>query len=158
MNVQTRPQGVTLIALWQFSKAVILVLAGTVGLPYLAATSRPNHLLVSIVYIAAHGQWLPAFLLPITAIIPAALGWGIYQLKPWARFALLISSGVTATRWISGLLFSVWALGEKILPSAAARDTVAVLVIVDLIIFSYLINSDVKRAFGDVDFDPRTDL
>lgn len=51
--------------------------------------------------------------------------------------------------WICELVFQDLVFGHKTLQSAAAQNTVTILVLVDSIIFFYLIKPDVERAFDN---------
>lgn len=142
-----RPSGITTLAYWQFSKAAYLLLVGAVGLLFSRPDLSTGGTAGLLVYIAAHGFQPPVILLPIVAIVPASFGWGLWRLRPWARNILLISSGIMSVRWIGALLLRGWVLGLTVFSTAAQRETVAILVVVDSMIFMYLINTDVKSAF-----------
>ncbi len=80
-----RPLGVTLVAVWQFCKAGFLALISAIALAYPVSQPYSSLRVRQFIYIAAHGTEPPAILLPVVALLAAAIGWGIWRLKYWAR-------------------------------------------------------------------------
>ncbi|HLW55301.1 MAG TPA: hypothetical protein VKW06_20905 [Candidatus Angelobacter sp.] len=144
-----RSTGTTRLAYLQFCKAAILLLSGLAAI--LSPSGWPNskHLVMAAVYIAAHSIQLPPVFNILLAIYPAVVGWGLWRMRNWARVALIISSGLMVIRWLTALFATQWASGETILHTPLARMTVWTLIILDSVIFLYLMQPEVRSAFGE---------
>lgn len=141
---QTRPGPITLIALFQFSKAAFLFVV--VVLVWLSPEMQwGSRTFWGSVYIASHGGGLPSFLTPIVAVYAAIIGVGLWRLQRWARNLLMVTSGLSAARWLR--YFSLnWAIGGtglgkhvNSLNSEFERQTVYVLVLIDIFVFLCLV-------------------
>jgi len=150
-----RPTPVTAIALLQFGKAWLLMLAAVIAWMVPEALQAYGKVFSSVVYFASHGKHSPPFLLPIYGAYVAAMGWGLWQLRGWARRNLMATSGLTLAIWGRWFLFDQ-ALGGPIrnatgepAPTSAQIQAIGFLLLVDAIVFFYLFfDVDVKQAFG----------
>jgi uncharacterized membrane protein (DUF2068 family) len=142
-----RPTGVTLIAALYFIGGglnilgAILILSGSAileeSLP-LAELGLPAHLGISL----AIGPL-------IVGIINLAIGWGLWELREWARVVTIILNGL-------GLLITIIGLIQVFSLSVVSPSAVAVLVIVMVIygfIIWYLMQPDVRRFFDGYEED-----
>jgi hypothetical protein len=148
--LRIRPHAVTAIALFQFARAGLILLFA------LSKWLEPNARLDSrldtkiLVYIAAR-QNASSILLPLSAIFVAAVGWGLWRLKTWARTTLITTSGVTVFLWSRRFAFD-WAIGSNTLQSTAQVQTIYAVILIDLLIFCCLsFYPDVADAFGKQD-------
>jgi hypothetical protein len=94
-----------------------------------------------LTYIAARQALPPPALLPIImpviAVYLFATGLGLWLLKKWARNVLMITSATTAIMWVRAFIY-YGAIGQPIFESELQRQTVMVVVLLDIIVFAYL--------------------
>jgi len=147
-----RPLSVTLIAMFQFSRAaaVLLIFLFTSVFHDEAFGSAIG--VKVLTYIAARQPLPPAALLPIIMPLIAAYlsttGFGLWFLKKWARNLVMITSGGTAVLWIRAFIY-YGAINEPIFKSDLQRQTVIFVVLLDIVVFVYLYMEG--RAFGESD-------
>ena len=147
-----RPLSITLIALFQFFRAgiILLIVLCLWIFPDANLSSRID--VKVLTYITARQPLPPAFLVPIVMPVVAAYlavtGFGLWFLKKWARNILMITSAVTSLMWIRGFMF-YGALGEPLLETEMQRQTVLVVIMLDLLVFAYLFLEG--KAFGEKD-------
>lgn len=98
-----------------------------------------------LIYIAAQSN-PRGFLLPIVALFAAVVGWGLWSLKSWARNITLITTGMTVVLWMRAFLFDA-AFGDATFHSSFERQTVYIVLLMDILVFLYLWN--VPEAFGE---------
>lgn len=151
---KTRPGLVTLIALFQFFRAVFLLLVA--ALIWIYPDMKFGSLTFwEIVYVASNGAGKPGFLTPVIALYAAVIGWGLWSLNKWARNLLMVTSGLSAFRWIRYFAMD-WAVSgtevSRNLPSLKPgfeQQSVYLLVALDALIFCCLaFYPDVAEAFG----------
>jgi hypothetical protein len=132
-----RPFAVTLIALFQFAKAVFLLIAAReLGVDPTRQMRSPLTV-QALMYIAAHGN-ARGVLVPIVATYIGVVGWGLWRLKQWARNLLMVTSAVTVAVWIRRLVLVDWALKSPTLKSELARQSVYIVLLMDALVFAYL--------------------
>ena len=104
----------------------------------------------TLLYIAARDN-AGSPILPVAAIYAAVVGWGIWEMKSWARNILMITSGIRALMWTSGLAF--FATGaDRRLQDDWTRQTVYLEIGIDiLIVLCLMYGPNVKEAFGPKD-------
>lgn len=145
-----RPRTVTFIAAIQFTRAAyILIFLAT---KWLALSSHwvDTREAQTLLFIAAHDN-ARSPILPVAAIYAAVVGWGIWEMKSWARNILMITSGIRALMWIRGLAFDATGLTDHI-KNDWGRQTVYLEIGVDiLIVLCLLYGPNVKEAFGPKD-------
>jgi hypothetical protein len=153
-GLNNRPFTVTLIALFQFCKAgflvVLLVLIGIY--PDMRFGSETFW---EIVYVASNGAGKPGLLTPLIAIYAAVIGWGLWSLNKWARNLLMVTSGLSALRWVRYFGMN-WAVsGTEVsrtfpsLKSGFEQQSVYLLVALEVLVFCCLaFGPDVAEAFG----------
>ena len=153
-----RPVPVVAIACFQFAKALVLASIAVVACLQPSALPSDNLLFLSVFYIAAHGgsasglspQILTAYAAAI-AMYWMVMGWGIWNLKQWARRAVMISSGMTLALWARYVLYDSLSNWSD-LRDPRAMQPILVLLFLDLIVFLNLfLGYDVKRAFKALD-------
>jgi len=148
-----RPQGVTFVALFQFSKAAFLLLLTATISVHPEALSDANSIVRLLISIATshvvhttahlHGD-LVAFRFAVYAVPGLIFGCGLWFMKKWARTILVWSSGIWVVRWVLAAFVRDWAFGDnEVLPD----KQLWAFMVIDLAIFSYLVHDDVKRAF-----------
>ena len=144
-----RPLSITLISLFQFTRAIIIlfIVLGLWAFPDANGASRLD--IKVLMYVAARQPLPPAILIPIVMPIIAGYlfitGFGLWFLKKWARNILMITSGMTSCMWIRGFLV-YRALGEPLLETQLQQQTVLFVVLLDVLVFSYLYMEG--KAFG----------
>jgi hypothetical protein len=142
-----RPFPVTVIAQFQFAKAVFLL--GVAGLLQLSpAVVHALPALPFLIYAAAHGRDTHGFLLPIVGVFVAIVGYGLWSLKSWARRSLITSTGLMLVVW--GHRFAVDQMaGVTTLKTPLEQKTVAMVLFLDAVVFLYMVAyDDIPRAFG----------
>jgi hypothetical protein len=149
---KTRPVQVTLIALYHFIGASIILLFALGSWLYPGLHISSSLLVQVIVYvITRHNIATPMMvpiMLPFFAAYLAAIGWGLWHLMKWARNLVLATSGLTVVIWIRALLVREWALGQSLFKNELAQDTVFVVILINVIILCCLtIYPDVVRVF-----------
>jgi hypothetical protein len=152
-----RPPEVTMIALFQFLKAGLLA-AVTV-----LQRTDPSALLVypaftSIsVFIASHGKNPESPWFPLYAITVAWMGVGLWRMRKWSRYSIMITSSVTV-----GLYFYTLQSQTAIARAdpnrwlyalqSQANLGIGILVCIDVLIFGYLAAyPDIRIAFAQND-------
>lgn len=149
-----RPLGLALLALYEFSRAgLLLVLMAAVYVrPDALSDAGPSlRLLISlatdhIVTTQSHlggGSLGVILLFPLYAAASAILGCGVWFLKRWARIILLLSSGIALVRYFEGIMIRDWALRQ---PTILANPTYTVFAMVNALIVIWLIQGG--DAFG----------
>jgi hypothetical protein len=138
-----RPVPVIFIACFQFLKAGFLLTVA--GFLWLAPDLLPNSAAFSkMLFVAAHGKDLSGYLIPIIGCYVAYVGVGIFQLKPSIRKNLAISSVIT----ICLSLRRLGLFGESAITSRTDRQTLYILILLDLAIYVYLaFHPEIVRCF-----------
>ncbi len=117
-----RPAGVATLAILQFIMGILAILGGVAVLAVMGSMSLD---------LAAAGEGIGGGLI-FLGLIAFLLGWGLWNLKPWARTLSLIF----AVLWvITGILTLIVGIGIVIL-------------IVAILILWYLMKPEIKAAFG----------
>ncbi len=128
-----RPLPVIFIACFQFLKAGFLLTVA--GFLWLAPDQLPNSAAFSkMLFIAAHGKDLSGVLVPIIGCYVAYVGVGIFRMRPSVRRTLAISSVIT----ICLSLRRLGLFGESTVTSRTDRQTLYILILLDLVIYIYL--------------------
>lgn len=157
LRQKRRPGLVTLIALFQFSKAgfLLVVIALVLVHPEMQRGSLPFW---GLVYVASNGGGRPGLVTLLVGIYSAIVGWGLWVLKPWARNILMVTSGLTTLRWIRYLSINAiigdTELGRHVrtLKPGFEQQSVYLLVLLDALVFCCLaFYPDVAEAFGKKD-------
>lgn len=148
---KVRPFPVTLIALFQFFRAalVICIVASILAFPDWHLDSRLE--LKALTYLVAQKP-LPSGLLSLV-ILPAlgiyflVVGTALWRLQKWARNLLLTTTGLTAFLWMRRFVFDS-ILGDTTVIDPTARHLVYAVVMLDILIFCCLaFYPDVAEAF-----------
>jgi hypothetical protein len=151
-QIKERPLSVTLIAMFQFSRAVAVLLIFLFTSVFHDEAFGSAISVKILTYIAARQPLPPAALLPIIMPLIAAYlsttGFGLWFLKKWARNLVMVTSGGTAVLWIRAFIY-YGAIKEPIFKSDLQCQTVMVVVLLDIIVFAYLYMEG--RAFGESD-------
>ena len=142
-----RPLGVTLIALWQFCKAGFLGLAMAIALWHPGGQRPPSLLLAYLVFIAAPGKEAGLIGLLGIALSIYAIGGGLWQMKNWARYALLLQSGWMLGRFLVFLFIGVWSLGWPWHLNSLQPLAATIVIGIDAMVFWYLCLEEVKQGF-----------
>jgi len=150
----SRPGLVTLIALFQFAKAGFLLIV--VALIWKFPDMRFGSLAFwEMAYVASNGGGKPGLLTPLVATYTAVIGWGLWNLKRWARSLLMVSSGITAFLWIRYFAVNSIFTGTEVarhirsLRPGFEQESVHLLVALDAMLFLCLaFHPDVIDAFG----------
>jgi hypothetical protein len=141
-----RPIGVTIIAILQFLGATILILAGVgliVGGGMIGSLlSRNSQLsgagLTGIM--AGLGAVVSVFFFVFAAIV-ALVGWGMWQLKNWARIVTLVFACI-------GIVFGgIWLLLSLMHFNLFAMVFLGIRLAINGLIIWYLLQAHVKAAF-----------
>ena len=140
-----RPFQLILIASFQFLKAGFLLTVAAIA--WLAPNTLPHTTAFSqMFYIAAHGRSPSGVLIPIFGLYVAYVGVGLLRLRRRIRRNLAISSVFT-------ICLSLWRLGvfgESNLTSQFDRQTLYILVLLDLAVYLYLaFHPEVTRSFKE---------
>ena len=149
-----RPSVVTVIALWQFFRAALLITVACVliGDP----NSRWGSLgFWDLIYVASNGGGRPGLLSLPFAIYSIAVGIGLWFLKRWARVVLMVTSGIATLFWLRYLAFD-WTLQESLrrayslgLQSGFQRQGVYMLIAADALVFLLLaFHPSIAETFG----------
>ncbi|HZR28949.1 MAG TPA: hypothetical protein VFA71_09220 [Terriglobales bacterium] len=141
-----RPVGVTVIAILQFLGAAFLILAGIgfiLGGGIIGSLLSQNSQLsgAGLTGIMAGLGAVFAVVLFVFAAIAAILGWGMWQLKNWARIVTLVLAGIGIVFGGLGLLFSLLHFHVITIVFIGIRLAINALII------WYLLQPDVKAAF-----------
>jgi hypothetical protein len=142
-----RPTGVTILAVLAFIAAGFLVLAALFSLLGGAVLSSLSSSGMGMV--AGMGVAVIAVLLLIVAVVEAAIGFGLWKLRNWARVVTIVLVGLN----LLGAVFSI------ISPFAHIHVFFflflirrLVLIAIDAWILWYLFQPHVKQAFGTTGF------
>jgi hypothetical protein len=137
---KARPWPVTLIAVFQFSKSAFLFVL--VALVWRSAGMQwGSNTFWGMAYIASHGGGAASFLTPLLATYAGIVGIGLWRLQKWARNLLMVTSGVSAIRWLRYFAINWTISGTELsrhvqsLNSEFQRQTVYVLVFLDAFVF-----------------------
>ena len=149
-----RPYPITLIALFQFFGAglIMLVVLFTCFDPDAHSASRKD--IQTFIFIVTRHNLVPGilipYIMPLVAAYLIATGWGLWRLQKWARHILMGTSGLTVLLWLRAFLVREWAFGDQILPDPWARQTVYTVILLNALIFGCLtFYPDVARAFKE---------
>jgi hypothetical protein len=128
-----RPFQISLIAGFQFLKGGFLLLVA--GLLWLAPDQLPNSEAFSqMLLIAAHGKSLSGVLVPAFGLWVCWIGFGLWRMRRRVRRNLAISSVLT----IALSLQRLGLFGESSLTSEANRQSLYILILLDLAVYIYL--------------------
>ena len=156
-QLKSRPGLITLIALFQFSKAglLLIVIALVLEYPEIQWGSLP---LWGLVYIASNGAGRPGLVTLLIVVYSVIIGWGLWVLRRWARNILMVTSGLTTLRWIRYLSINAIISGTesgrhmRTLKPGFEQQSVYLLVLLDALVFCCLaFYPDVAEAFGKKD-------
>jgi hypothetical protein len=142
-----RPLPLSLIVLFQFLKASLLLLVCV-----LASTGHESRLasipdLRDLIFLASHGKAPSGLVLLVLGLYAAAIGYGLWNFRRWARNSLVFTSLLMLVLWFAHNDF-----GTALLTMPAFRlvetQTVYILLLLDFFIFMYLkFHSDTARCF-----------
>lgn len=153
LNIQVeddfkRPRSVTILALFVFLNAafclVLVVLAFT----------RPE--LIPTAHIGRHRpspgdlkHGIPPMVLPdlAGAVLFTVIGFGLWSLSWWVRWALLVSAGASLAGWAIGLVTTLLFDPRNLGPALASVRPIGLLL--NGAILYILIQPEVKRVFGE---------
>ena len=146
-----RPPAVTVVAVYQFIKAVCLMLVFCwMWTAHKAAIAS-----------AAAGQDVLSrdpllIVMPAVALYLAVLGFGLWYLQGWARWLILPAFALIAPRWMVVNIpnQSDLATLREFLPQPIAL----MIVTLDVIAIWVLLSPKVRKAFGDADSDLPDDI
>ena len=140
-----RPTGVTVIAVLDFLGAALLVCVGLlafVGMGFLATLARASSgSAIPTAVLAGMGVVIGVVVL-FFAAISAIIGYGILNLKEWARIIQMVFAGIAVVFGGLGLLASL--VHFQIIGMFIS----AIRVGIGLLIFWYLMQPQVKAAFA----------
>jgi len=148
-----RPPEVSMIASFQFIKAVLLLAVAACSwiAPNILAS---NHALTSmLVYVASHGKDPHGVIILLYSALVAYMGWGLWRLDKWSRYSIMISSSVMV-----GMLFYFFTTHITTMGfdrhqwlyslNTPADIAVGILVLIDILNFGCLVAyPDVVQAF-----------
>jgi hypothetical protein len=142
-----RPLPITVIASFQMGKALFLLIFA--ALEWLSPDSILNYpAMAGLFYIATHGRNISGVIIPILGVYFGFIGLGLWRMKNWARKNLIATSVVTIIIW--GRLFFLEWVHEEPIKLGIDRSTVYSLVLLDIVIFSYLVlYGDIADRFKD---------
>ncbi len=153
IHPRQRPGVVTFVAVIQISRGLILGVAFALlqGLP---GTNWGSLAFWGTVYVASNGAGHPGLLTPIASAYALIVGWGLLNLRAWARRLAILTSGITSALWIRYLVLN-WLISGSDLSthvhtsdSTFVRESVGLLLLVDAFIFCCLtLYPDVTEAF-----------
>jgi len=147
-DLYKRPRGVTLLALLVFLNAAFCLLV------VILAFTRPELLSTALI---ARKRLSPedwrlqigymAFFDSLAAGAFMVIGFGLWSLRNWARWVLLMMAGFALGRWAVGLvlvlIFAPRALGDALMTIRPIG------LLINAAIFWCLVQPEVKRAFGE---------
>ena len=154
-----RPFPVTLIAIFQFLRALAILLIGLSMWVFPSFDLDSYMWIRAVAYLASRRPLPPAmigpFVLPLVAVAIAWIGFGLWRMQKWARNTSMVASGATVALWTRYLLFSsmvgrseIEVVGGYVPISNSALSVVYCLVLIDLLIFCCLaFYPDVGTAF-----------
>lgn len=141
-----RPTGVTVLAVLSYigcGLLVIFAICSVVFSSFIAAIMKNNPMGGTI---AAGVGVVAAVVFFCIAVIAFALGWGLWNLKNWARLVTLVITGIRLLLGTYSAIFSL--LHFNIL----ALVFIIIVLGINGLIFWYLLQPDVKQAFGTTGF------
>jgi hypothetical protein len=156
---RARPGVITFVAAIQILRAAVALCIG------LAIWAFPNSGLDSLIgvkalaYLSAHHELAPRTVAPFTMTLFAAYlaltGCGLWNLKKWARNALLLTSGLTVILWVRYFALDSMIrnsdIGDALGPSPiskAALSLITIVILLDALVFCCLaFYPDVEKAF-----------
>ena len=144
----TRPLGVTLVAIYLFAKAAVLILAATIVHMRSGLWPGANDFISTFAF--SLGVSLPL----ISALLNATVGLGIWFLKRWSRTIIIAINSYLLCKMAFGSLI-LMQLDRKFLLSHTSSPYFVISLVAAVVVLLYLLDSDVKRAFGvpDGQFD-----
>ena len=139
-----RPIGVTILAILEFIGAGFLILVGLlllVGMSMLGAMGRGGEGASMMGILGALGAAAGVVVI-ILALIPLAIGIGLWKLRNWARILVIIFAGLGA---LGNTVRVIWGLG-----SGDMLNTVGGIIGLGIqaLILWYMFQPHVKQAFG----------
>lgn len=149
-----RPGVVTAIALTQFAKAAVILMATWL------VWQRPgaafgSGLILRLSDILTTGRGGLDFMAPVFAGYALSVGCGLWFLEKWARRTLMVTSGLTAGVWIFALVTqydSAGGLADRLSVPYYDPRTLYTIVLIDAAVFLYLaFGRDVPEAFHHLD-------
>jgi hypothetical protein len=154
-----RPLGVTLVAYFQFLKATVLLLTGSLLCSKPDAVTNAGSVLYPLVYIAMRGNTaaiqamgggggaLALIILLLGAYI-GATGAGLWNMRAWARRSMLLTSGMTLFFYTKSVFFPDSNAGIHV-PSASSPDMLYfhILLAIDTFFFAYFLRSSTAATF-----------
>ena len=149
VTISVRPGIVELVALYQFAKAALLIFTFALVV-YYPSLRWESESFWQAVYVASNGGGKPGYQTLAVGLYAVAVGWGLWNLKKWARYCLMVTSGMTAALWIRYLSLN-FALGwnSRGPKTGFERESVYMLIMVDVIVFCCLaLYPDVAESFG----------
>ncbi len=135
-----RPTPVTLIALFQFFRAAILLIVASVIWSYPGQRWGPTAFWV-LFYIVSNGGGPPGIFAPFLAAYYVVVGYALLKLRKWARNILVVTSGFVSLMWIRHLLLNEVVKGTSFfrqLKPGFEQQCVYGLIFVDGMIFLFL--------------------
>jgi hypothetical protein len=136
-----------MMAMMQFAKATFMLSVAAVPLIWSedALNQIPN--VHDLLFLASHGKDPKGLLIVFLGVYAAAIGWGLWHLKRWARNSLVASSGMMLIFWLAHNEFGTQILLMQAV-SSVERQTVDILLLLDCTIFAYLqLHTGVRRSF-----------
>ena len=146
-----RPGAVEVLSFYQVAKAALIIPTAAFVICF-PNTRWGSEWFWQAMYVASNGGGKPGYVTLLVGIYAALVGLGLWNLKKWARYCLMATSGTTAIRWIRYLALN-WALGAETLDSRTPkpgfeRDSLYMLIATDVFVFCYLtFYPDVTEAF-----------
>ncbi len=150
-----RPAGVLLIGGFQFLKAAVLLLTGTLLRVRPEMVNAPGSPLYPLLYLATRGKYdsmsavlqsnVLVGLILFLGFYMGAIGFGILAMSGWARRTLILTCGMTVALFAKTSLFA-----NQATAGAAAPDMTKfyVLLAVDTGVFLYLLRGNTAELFA----------
>jgi hypothetical protein len=142
-----RPLPLALIVLFQFLKAAFLLLVSAVF--WTGHESRLARIpdLRDLLFLASHGKDPNGLVVLVLGLYAAAIGYGLWKFRRWARNSLVFTSLSMLVLWFAHYDFGT-ALPTMPAISQVAAQTVYILLLLDFFIFMYLkFHGDTARCF-----------
>jgi len=132
-----RPMPLSLIVLFQSLKATFLILVCVI-----TWTGHENRLanipeLRDLIFLASHGKDPKDLVLLVLGLYAAAIGYGLWNFRRWARNSLVFTSLLMLVLWFAHYDFGT-ALPTMPAISLVETQTVYILLLLDFFIFMYL--------------------
>jgi hypothetical protein len=143
----TRPFSVAMLSIFQFSKAVFLVMVAVLAWLGLANTLSAIPRLHDLIFLAAHGKDPHGILLFVLGLYGAFVGQGLWNLKRWARNSLFYNALFMLVFWFIHQDFGTRLF---LMPGAenVEHETIYLLLLIDSAIFLFLkFHSDAADSF-----------